>query len=160
MTIRAVVANDLPQLVELIDAVGLFSGQILPSMMADYLDGSAAKDQWLVAASHQFPAGLVYFVPERMTSGTWNMLLIAVDPRCQGTGIGTALVAEVERQLIQLGAHLLIVETSGLDGFGRTRAFYRRLGYNEEARIRDFYQTGEDKVVFCKKLPVNTYNEA
>lgn len=33
-----------------------------------------------------------------------------------------------------------------------TRAFYRRLGYRPEARIANFYQPGEDKIVFTKTL--------
>jgi ribosomal protein S18 acetylase RimI-like enzyme len=32
------------------------------------------------------------------------------------------------------------------------RAFYKKLGYYEEAIIREFYQTGEDKIVFRKSL--------
>jgi ribosomal protein S18 acetylase RimI-like enzyme len=62
------------------------------------------------------------------------------------------VVEQVERRLAGRGARMLLVETSGLDGFARTRAFYRRLGYGEEARIRDFYRAGEDKIVFRKVI--------
>jgi hypothetical protein len=34
----------------------------------------------------------------------------------------------------------------------RTRRFYRARGYGEEARIPDFYTSGEDKVTFRKAL--------
>jgi ribosomal protein S18 acetylase RimI-like enzyme len=54
------------------------------------------------------------------------------------------------------GERLLLVETSGLASFERTRAFYRKCGYNEEARIRDFYKAGDDKIVYRKGLDVNT----
>jgi ribosomal protein S18 acetylase RimI-like enzyme len=50
------------------------------------------------------------------------------------------------------GVRLLLVETSGLPAFEGTRGFYRARGYAEEARIRDFYQAGEDKIVFRKLL--------
>ncbi len=50
------------------------------------------------------------------------------------------------------GGRMLLVETSGLPDFERTRAFYRKCGYEEEARIRDFYAAGDDKVVFRKVL--------
>jgi RimJ/RimL family protein N-acetyltransferase len=50
---------------------------------------------------------------------------------------------------------MLLVETSGLPDFERTRAFYLKCGYEEEAHIRDFYATGEDKVVFRKVLNAN-----
>jgi hypothetical protein len=54
--------------------------------------------------------------------------------------------------LVARGARLLIIETSGLASFERTRAFYRALGYDEEARIREFFKAGDDKVVFRKAL--------
>jgi hypothetical protein len=39
-----------------------------------------------------------------------------------------------------------------LPHFERTRQFYRTLGYDVEATIREFYNAGEDKVVFRKAL--------
>ena len=62
----------------------------------------------------------------------------------------------VEERLAKGGERLLIVETSSLDGFERARDFYEKCGYTEEARIRDFYTTGDDKVVFLKQLSVNS----
>jgi hypothetical protein len=46
----------------------------------------------------------------------------------------------------------LIADTSGTDDFAPTRAFYRKNGYAEEARIRDFWAKGDDKVVFWTAL--------
>ncbi len=59
---------------------------------------------------------------------------------------------EAETALAVLGQRVLLVETSGLPEFDRTRDFYRLLGYTEEARIHDYYAAGEDKVVFWKAL--------
>ena len=50
------------------------------------------------------------------------------------------------------GERLLLVETSGLGSFDLTRQFYRKNGYDEEARIRDYYGPGDDKVIFRKAL--------
>ncbi len=99
------------------------------------------------------PIGVAYYAPERMTSGTWNVLLIAVHPAHEGSGCGTALMRHVEADLAAHGARVVLVETSGLPEFERTRAFYRGIGYHQEARIRDFYDAGEDKIVFSKALP-------
>jgi ribosomal protein S18 acetylase RimI-like enzyme len=87
-----------------------------------------------------------------MTEGTWNLLLVAVHPEQQGNGLGASLIREVEQELRDRDQMILLVETSGMPEFERTRGFYRRLDFAEEARIRDFYAPGDDKVVFWKRL--------
>lgn len=151
--IRPATRDDLPGLRRVIDGVALFPSNMLDGMIAANLDGSAGTGEfWLTADGDAGPVAIGYCAPERMTEGTWNMLLIAVDPARQGEGIGAAIMGETERRLTKAGHRILLVETSGLPEFEATRAFYRGLGYYEEARIRDFYQAGEDKVVFRKAL--------
>jgi ribosomal protein S18 acetylase RimI-like enzyme len=74
--------------------------------------------------------------------------LIVVHPDSQTRGYGAAITRHVEQTLAANDQRLLIVETSGLTSFDNTREFYRKLGCDEEARIRYFYQTGEEKIVF------------
>lgn len=149
--IRPLVKADLPALIALIDATGLFRGTMLTDMAAPHLATPATDELWRVFDDGAV-AGLAYAAPERMTDGTWNLLLIATDPGRQRSGIGTALINAIEQQLGGRDVRLLLVETSGLAEFDATRGFYRRRGYREEARIRDFYQAGEDKVIFVKSL--------
>ena len=61
-------------------------------------------------------------------------------------------MAHLEQTLAARGERVLLVETSSLPGFAAARAFYTKLGYDQEARIREFYQAGEDKIVFRKQL--------
>ncbi len=151
-TIRPVTRGDVPGLKALIDANGLFPSEMLDDMMASYFRGEPGReDSWLTDDDGGHIT-IAYYAPERMTSGTWNLYLIAVDPRCQSQGRGAAMMAYVERALAERGERILLVETSGLPEFERTRAFYRRIGYAEEGRIRDFYKQGEDKVIFRKAL--------
>jgi hypothetical protein len=56
-------------------------------------------------------------------------------------------------ETLRAGGHrILIVDTSGDPAFARTRSFYRGNGYAEEARIREFWDVGIDKVTFWKHL--------
>lgn len=149
--IRAITPDDLSVLKTVIDAVGLFPPEMLDEMTTPFLTGGSGGEFWLTFDDGG-PQAILYCAPERMTAGTWNLLLIAVHPERQGQGIGAALMAQVERQLAADGARILLVETSGLPEFEATRAFYARIGYDREARIRDFYNDGEDKIVFRKAL--------
>jgi ribosomal protein S18 acetylase RimI-like enzyme len=147
-TIRPLQWDDLVAARRLIAAVDLFPDEMLPEMAAAWLEGREAA-LWLIAGQG---AALAYAAPERLTDGTWNLLLLAVDPTRQGQGLGRRLVAEVEQTLRKGGARLLLVETSGVADFEGQRRFYTRLGFHSEGRIRDYYQDGDDKVIFAKPL--------
>jgi ribosomal protein S18 acetylase RimI-like enzyme len=152
VTIDRLAAHDLPGASGIIARNDLFPPEMLAPMAAPFLDGSNEDEFWLAAADRRALVGIVYCAAERMTEGTWNALLIAVDPAAQGRGVGRALMHRVEHDLAARGARLLIVETSELPAFEGTRAFYRRLGFEQEARIRDFYRADEDKIVFRRSL--------
>ena len=153
--IRPFHPNDLPAVKAVIDATGLFPSELLDAMVPNGTanDEEAGDDPsfWLTW-DEDGPAGVAYCAPEPMTSGTWNLLLIAVHPERHGRGVGTRLTTHVEERLAARGERVLLVETSGTDDFERTRGFYRHLGYEEEARIRDYYDAGDDKIVFRKAL--------
>ena len=99
--------------------------------------------------------GAAYYAPEPFSDRMWNLYFIAVSPSRQGHGIGGWLIDHVEGELRRVGpegAQVLIVETSSTDQYTRTREFYPKQGYVEEARIRRFYGPADDKVVYWKLL--------
>ncbi|MEL6495512.1 MAG: GNAT family N-acetyltransferase [Cyanobacteria bacterium J06623_7] len=149
--IRAVIADDLPALKAVIAANDLFPPQMLDEMMSDYFAHPDSNDIWFTCVINE-PVAIAYCAPEKMTEGTWNLYLIAVHPDYQNQGYGQAMMHHIEQLLAERQERILLVETSGLDSFEQTRSFYRRCGYEEEARIREFYQAGEDKIVFRKCL--------
>lgn len=153
--IRAITPADLPALKTVIDACGLFPSEMLDDMIAGHFNGQTTGEPtdalWLTIDDGT-PFAIAYVVPEPMTDGTSNLLLIAVHPDRQHQGHGSALTRHIEHVLSTRGVRILLVETSGLASFERTRAVYDNLGFEREARIRDFYAAGEDKIVFRKAL--------
>lgn len=149
--IRPVISQDLPALKVVIDANDLFPSDMLDEMIADYLTNEDSNDYWVTYDDGQ-PVAIAYCAPERMTTGTWNLYLIAVHPDFQQEGRGGSVLRYIEQKLAANGARILLIETSGLKSFEGTREFYRKCGYEEEATIREFYQAGEDKIIFRKLL--------
>ncbi|MBI1404141.1 MAG: GNAT family N-acetyltransferase [Porphyrobacter sp.] len=150
--IRPLARGDLPRVAYLVDKNAMFPSEMLDEMTSAYFDGDGGSQHWIVADRDGTVEGVAYTVPEPMTEGTWNTLLICVDPEAHGNGIGTAMMRHIEHELSSLRARVLLVETSGTPGFERTRGFYDGLGYEREARIRDYYAAGDDKVIFRKAL--------
>jgi ribosomal protein S18 acetylase RimI-like enzyme len=97
-------------------------------------------------------AGYACYGPIGCTIGSYDLYWIAVDPAAQGTGLGRALAAEVERRIAAAGGRRVYAETSGQPRYKPTRGFYRALGYAEEAELADFYAPGDAKVIFCKSV--------
>ncbi|MBX9575369.1 MAG: GNAT family N-acetyltransferase [Caulobacteraceae bacterium] len=153
LIIRPLLAEDLIAAKAVVDSTGLFPGEMLHDMTAAYLGADPGGELWFVASRNDTIIGLVYCAPERLTDQTWNLLLIAVHETEQGKGVGSRLTRHLEAALAARGGRILLVETSGLPEFDRTRAVYRSLDYVEVARIPAFYSPGEDKVVFWKALP-------
>jgi GNAT superfamily N-acetyltransferase len=143
--------NDLSAVSSILDETELFPSEMLTEMAEPFLS-EAEPDIWLTACECHRVLGFAYCEPERMTVGTYNLLAIAVDPDRQSDGIGQLIVTAVEQAVSDLGGRVLLVETSSLPKYERTRSFYRQLGYDREAVIREFYAEGEDKIVFWKHL--------
>jgi ribosomal protein S18 acetylase RimI-like enzyme len=153
--IRLTTTNDVTDLIALAEASGLFEPsqtEELVQMLDQHFNGETENQDLWFTDDHNGVIGVAYVAPERMTEGTWNLYLIAVHPDCQRQGRGVALLRHVEQVLAARGERVLLVETSGLDSFEYVRSFYRKSGYDEEARIREFYKAGDDKIIFRKAL--------
>ena len=148
--IKATSTDDIAGLQAVLDGTELFPSEMLPDMLAPSLAGKT-EAFWLTCHSDGEAVGLCYTAPEELADGTWNMLALAVRPDLHGKRLGAALVHAAERQLRDKGQRILIVDTSGTDDFAMTRKFYSQNGYEEEARIRDFWADGDDKVIFRKE---------
>lgn len=153
--IRPITADDTVPLIALADATGLFSPEQLddlrPMVSASLNTPSATRPFWITDDDCGL-VSLAYCEPERMTDGTWNLQLIAVHPTFQRQGRGVQLLRYLQQTLASRGARILLVDTLGTPDFDHVRAFYRKNGFEEEARIREFYAAGADKVVFRRVL--------
>jgi ribosomal protein S18 acetylase RimI-like enzyme len=150
--LRPMAAADLTHVKAVLDATGLFPAKYLDEMAGDYLNNPDSADIWFVYEARDAPVAFGYCAPERLTEGTWNLLAIAVHPDCQNAGTGSAMMRYIEAELTRKQQRVLLVETSGLPEYERTRQFYARNAYTQEARIRDFYKAGDDKIIFWKLL--------
>jgi ribosomal protein S18 acetylase RimI-like enzyme len=125
-------------------------------MLTGFFDGTLDDHHWIVATGdNDVAAAAAYFAPEPFSDRMWNLYFIATVPDQHGSGTGTMLIEHVEDVLQGFGeeaARTLIVDTSSLDAYEQARAFYTRRGFVQEARIRDFYGPGDDKVTFWKQI--------
>ena len=151
-TIRAVQPEDLDDLKAILNTIDLFPAEILEDMISDYFNHPESEDLWFTAVENDRPISIGYCAPEKLTNGTYNLYAIGVRSDIQSKGIGRQMMGYIEDELRNKGKRILIVDTSGSADFERTRQFYEQLNYQKEATIRDFWDEGDDKVVYYKKL--------
>lgn len=96
--------------------------------------------------------GYASFGPIACTKGSFDLYWIAVLADRRAGGLGSRLLAEIERRIQAMGGKRIYVETSSRSQYDPTRAFYRARGYREEARLADFYGPGDAKVIYLKVI--------
>lgn len=153
--IRPTIQADHGALLDLASASGLFEPD-QTDMLAGMLRSPDEDDVWFTDELENVPVAVAYMAPEKMTHGTWNLYWIAVHPDHQRLGRGKAMLEHVQEWLVQRNQRLLLVETAGIDDFDYVRRFYSDNGFEAEARIREFYEPGVDKIVFRKSLARQT----
>jgi ribosomal protein S18 acetylase RimI-like enzyme len=152
--VRPVAAEDRAPIATLLAATHEFDAEEV-RVALELVDHAIARtDDYrvLVAELSHSLAGYVCFGPTPMTRGTFDLYWIATDPAQRRAGIGRALVAALADTLRSEGARLVRLETSSRDDYEATRRFYDGTGFRVAARIHDFYDVGDDLVIYTRAL--------
>jgi GNAT superfamily N-acetyltransferase len=154
--LRHLHASDRGRIEEITRAVGLFREDEIPVALEVFGEAirTGSPDAPYVALGADVDGRLAAWIcwgPTPCTLGTYDLYWMAVDPSIQGSGVGTALITEMERILAGT-ARLIVVETAGRADYSATRAFYEARGYRATATIPEFYGPGDDQVVFVKNV--------
>ncbi len=123
-------------------------------LLTDYLTRADHNGYFfLTAHDADRPVGFACYGPTPLTTGTFDLYWICVDRACARRGIGRCLMQHVEQEVRRAGGRLIVVETSSLDSYAPTRAFYDALGYQRAAEVPDFYAPGDSLVIYTRHLP-------
>jgi ribosomal protein S18 acetylase RimI-like enzyme len=96
--------------------------------------------------------GYICYGPTPMTQGTFDLYWIAVDPDYQEQGAGSRLLSSLEEVVKARGGRMILADTSSIPHFEKTQKFYLKNGFQEVAKIPDYYHPGNDRMTFCKRL--------
>lgn len=124
--------------------ISLVSERLQKGLSSGYLFVFAEQNDQVVAYSCHGP------IPGVLDG--YDLYWIAVDPSCQGSGIGSRLLAYTENRVIGLGGARLYAETSSSALYESTRLFYEHNGFALEGRLSDYYAPSDDKMLYVKRL--------
>lgn len=155
--IRSEVIPSDPKAIEaIVSSSGFFRSDEIPvavELAAERLEkGAECGYEFIFAEVDGRTAAYACFGLIPCTLYSFDLYWIATHEDYRGQGIGKIVLREVEKAIGALGGKAIYVETSYLPKYEPTRAFYLKNAYIEKARFEDFYDDGDDKVVYVKRL--------
>jgi D-alanine-D-alanine ligase len=148
--------DDLEAVRRLIDSTGVFSPveiDVAVELVEDRLSRGEQSDYYFVFAEEDGRVvGYTCYGRIPLTEASFDLYWIAVDKSLHGRKLGRALLDETEELIRQAGGRQVYIETSNRGHYAPTRGFYLRCGYRQAALLKDFYASGDDKVIYVKEL--------
>ncbi|MGO9482826.1 MAG: N-acetyltransferase family protein [Candidatus Kryptoniota bacterium] len=153
--IRPTTREDYDPILDILKRTNNFTAEeirIADELLNSFFAQSFESGYWTYTASDKKIAGYICYGPTPLTDGTYDIYWIAVDPVMQGKGIGTELLNFAENDISGHKGRLISIYTSSQQKYSPTRNFYLKRGYQEGARIHDYYRPGDDLVIYVKLI--------
>lgn len=116
--------------------------------------GVKSEYKFLVYEIDNEIAGYTCYGHTACTKSSFDLYWIVTDNKYRGKGIGKKLFKETEKLVRDLGGKKIYIETSSRELYFPTTQFYLSCGCKEEAIIKDFYDTGDHKIIFVKDVNI------
>jgi GNAT superfamily N-acetyltransferase len=155
--IRQIEAKDRETVRCLIDGTGAFKPYEVDVAM-ELVDVALARpDQddyhpFVLEEEDGTVAAYACFGKNAMTKSTFDLYWLATRADRMGKGYGRKIVSFVEEEVKRLGGRLLVIETSSKESYGTTREFYIKIGCTLAAQLPDYYDEGDDKLIYLKRI--------
>jgi GNAT superfamily N-acetyltransferase len=148
--------RDITRVFEIVESTKFFYDhevEIAVELVTERLAHGESTEYYFVFAEVEgVTAAYSCFGPITMSKTSFDLYWIATHNDFRGKGIGRKLLEETCNQARNMGCSIIIAETSGLDHYAPTRAFYISNKFDLEARLKDFYTMGDDKLFYTKRL--------
>jgi GNAT superfamily N-acetyltransferase len=157
ITLRTnVIPTDPGSVEKIVSSTGFFRPDEIPvaiELVTEGLEkGKESGYEFVFAEADGRTVGYACFGFIPCTLYSYDLYWIATMEEYRGHGIGKMVLEAVEEAIRLSGGKSIYIETSYLPKYEPTRVFYLKNAYIEKARFEDFYNDGDDKVVYFKKL--------
>ncbi len=154
LEIRTMTEADLDAVLKI---VGMNDEALVPLLAEDLSNhfGRAAHldEQYFVALIRGEIVGLMGFQPDKwgVPDVYWGVWLY-LNPSRLRRGIAAALYERIEKALRDLGCRKVYVDVGNESQHHAAIAFHKSRGFIQEGYLKDFWEDGEDFLIFGKPL--------
>jgi ribosomal protein S18 acetylase RimI-like enzyme len=146
------VAADRDAVLEALERCGAFTADEVRVAIEMFDDGLAGDYSLVGVEVEGVLRGYVCIGKAWLTHSSWYLYWICVHPAFHGSGVAQLLHHTAEHFVRERGGERLVLETSSRPPYERSRRFYARAGFEVQGRIADFYECGDDCLVYVKAL--------
>lgn len=152
---KGVTYSDLPHLRSILESSGFFYDfevDVALELAEEYLEkGEKCGYFFIIAEQDGIPVGYTCYGEIPCTIGSYDLYWIAVHQKTRGKGLGKKLMAQTSQDILIKGGRRIYIETSSTEKYLPTQKFYDNCGCTLVARIPDFYDVGDDKMMYFLK---------
>ena len=150
------VKSDIKRVMEIVESTKFFYDhevEIAAELVAERLSQGESTGYYFVFAEVDgVTAAYSCYGHIEMTKSCFDLYWLVTHNDFRGKGIGKKLLDETYKEAKKMGCTMIIAETSGREHYAPTQAFYISAGYTLEATIRDYYDKGDDKLMYIMRL--------
>ncbi len=156
--VRDAILSDRQKIQSILESVGVFNStevECAISLFDIYIKVGAKPEEYIFLCAEDAAGkitGFLCYGEASLTHGTYDLYWVATDPLHQKKGIASLLMKALEEQLQKLNARWILAETSSRIEYTSTRRFYTQQDYKIISTIQDYYNAGDDLVVFGKRI--------
>lgn len=148
--------SDVDAVKEIVESTGFFYDHEIP-VAGELVEEAVAKGresgyEFVFADLHGKPVGYACYGLIPCTKTSYDLYWIVVHNNHRGKGLGKILLNEVEKDVKEWGGTAIYIETSAKELYAPTHFFYESAGCRLEATFADFYDVGDHKRVYVKRI--------
>ena len=146
--------SDRDSIKDILGSTGFFYDyeiEVAVEIADEYLEKENGNGYYFMAAIYEGRMiGFTCYGEIPCTKASYDLYWIGVHNDFRGKGIGIGLLQETEKHIVALSGERVYIETSSTEKYAPTQGFYLRAGYTLEARLKDYYRDGDDKLMYAK----------
>jgi ribosomal protein S18 acetylase RimI-like enzyme len=153
---KTVVPSDIMSVTQILKSTGFFKPHeidVAVELIGDRLkngEGCGYQFYFLEIEGRTVAYGCYGEIP--CTVKNYDLYWLAVDNNYRSNGLGRILLEKIEDDIKAHSGRGIYIETSNKEQYKPTMAFYKKCDYQQIAVYEDFYDIGDNKAVFFKKL--------
>ncbi len=148
--------DDLVFVSDIVKSTGFFREDeilIAIELIQEYLQkGHLSAYEFIFADYNNKPVAYSCYGLIPCTINSYDLYWIVTHNDFRNRGIGKFILGLTEKKMKNAGAAGIYIETSSLEKYLPTRRFYEKNGYSLKARLDNFYDEGDDKLIYVKYL--------